>query len=136
MCNKPSRLEDIAGLVADIVSKQKVPVSLVETLRGRLLYAAGHTFGRCTQLAIQLISKAVKEGPLVVIDTRTKGVILAALELLQSAGPRLVNAWTGTRPVLVFTDGACEQDGMQVSHGAVLVDFHTDTYVYFGSEVS
>ena len=135
VCNKPSRLEDIAGLVADIVSKQKVPVSLVETLRGRLLYAAGHTFGRCTQLAIQLISKAVKEGPLVVIDTRTKGVILAALELLQSAGPRLVNAWTGTRPVLVFTDGACEQDGMQVSHGAVLVDFHTDTYVYFGSEV-
>ena len=45
------------------------------------------------------------------------------------------NAWTGTRPVLVFTDGACEQDGMQVSHGAVLVDFHTDTYVYFGGEV-
>ena len=135
VCNKPSRLEDIAGLVAEIVSKRKVPVSLVETLRGRLLYAAGHTFGRCTQLAIQLISKAVREGPLVVIDGRTKGVILAALELLQSAGPRVVNAWTGTRPVLVFTDGACEQDGMQVSHGAVLVDFHTDTYVYFGGEV-
>ncbi|CAL1135587.1 unnamed protein product [Cladocopium goreaui] len=63
VCNKPSRLEDIAGLVTEIVSKRKVPVSLVETLRGRLLYAAGHTFGRCTQLAIQLISKAVREGP-------------------------------------------------------------------------
>ena len=70
-----------------------------------------------------------------VIDARTKNVILAALELLQSSGPRVVNAWTGTRPVLVFTDGACEQDGLQVSHGAVLVDFHTDTYVYFGDEV-
>ena len=137
VCNKPSRLEDIAGLVTEIVSKRKVPVSLVETLRGRLLYAAGHTFGRCTQLAIQLISKAAREGPLVVIDERTKNVILAALalELLQSSGPRVVNAWTGTRPVLVFTDGACEQDGLQVSHGAVLVDFHTDTYVYFGDEV-
>ena len=135
VCNKPSRLEDIASLVGEIVSKRKVPVSLVETLRGRLLYAAGHTFGRCTQLAVQLISKAVREGPLVVIDEKTKGVILAALELLQDAGPRVVSAWTGTRPVLVFTDGACEQDGMQVTHGAVLVDFHTETYMYFGGEV-
>ena len=55
--NKPSRLDDIASLVHSITSKRKVPLSLIETLRGRLLYAAGHTFGRCTQLAIQLISK-------------------------------------------------------------------------------
>ena len=55
--NKPSRLDAIASLVHSITSKRKVPLSLIETLRGRLLYAAGHTFGRCTQLAIQLISK-------------------------------------------------------------------------------
>ena len=133
--NKPSRLEDIASLVHSITSKRKVPLSLVETLRGRLLYAAGHTFGRSTQLAIQLISKAVREGPLVVIDENTKKVILSALELLQQAGPRVVNAWTGTRPILVFTDGACEQDGAQVTFGAVLVDFHSNTFCYFGDNV-
>ena len=133
--NKPSRLEDIASLVHSITSKRKVPLSLVETLRGRLLYAAGHTFGRSTQLAIQLISKAVREGPLVVIDENTKKVILSALELLQQAGPRVVNAWTGTRPILVFTDGACEQDGAQVTFGAVLVDFHSNTFSYFGDNV-
>eukprot|EP00435_Cladocopium_sp_Y103_P048940 s2442_g14.t1 len=133
--NKPSRLDDIASLVHSIVSKSKVPASLIETLRGRLLYAAGHTFGRCTQLAIQLISKAVREGPMVLMDEKTKGVILAALELLKSSGPRVVGAWTGTRPVLLFTDGACEQDGLQVTHGAVLVDFHTDSFLYFGAEV-
>ena len=133
--NKPSRLEDIASLVHSITSKRKVPLSLVETLRGRLLYAAGHTFGRSTQLAIQLISKAVREGPLVVIDENTKKVILSALELLQQAGPRVVNAWTGTRPILVFTDGACEQDGAQVTFGAVLVDFHSNAFFYFGDNV-
>jgi hypothetical protein len=133
--NKPSRLEDIASLVYSITSKRKVPLSLVETLRGRLLYAAGHTFGRSTQLAIQLISKAVREGPLVVIDENTKKVILSALELLQQAGPRVVNAWTGTRPILVFTNGACEQDGAQVTFGAVLVDFHSNTFCYFGDNV-
>ena len=122
--NKPSRLEDIAALVKDVTSKRKVPLSLIETLRGRLLYAAGHTFGRCTQLAVQLISKAVREGPLVVVDDRTKRVICAALELLQRAGPRTVHTWTGLRPILLFTDGACEQEGSVVTHGAVLIDFH------------
>ena len=39
--NKPSRLDDIPSLVHSITSKRKVPLSLIETLRGRLLYAAG-----------------------------------------------------------------------------------------------
>ena len=44
--NKGSRLEDISQLVHTILGKEKVPLSLIETLRGRLLYAAGHTFGK------------------------------------------------------------------------------------------
>ena len=51
-----------------IVDKQKVPTSVVETLKGRLLYASGHTFGKCTQLAVQLVSKAAKSGPMVLVD--------------------------------------------------------------------
>ena len=60
--NKPARLDDIAQLVEAILSKQKVPQSLIETLRGRLLNAAGHAFGKCTQLAVQLIAKAARSG--------------------------------------------------------------------------
>ena len=66
--NKPSRLEDIAKLVESVLIKPKIPLSTIETLRGRLLYAASHTFGRCTHLTIQLLSRASRSGPMVVMD--------------------------------------------------------------------
>ena len=133
--NKTSRLEDISQLVGSILDKPKVPLSLIETLRGRLLYAAGHTFGKCTQLAVQLISKATRSGPFVLLDDKTKGVIRSALEVLQKSGPRVTATWTGTQPVLVFTDGACEQNGTQVTHGAILADFFNERFLYFGDAV-
>ena len=60
--NKQFRLDDISALVDSIVAKDDAPMSQLETLKGRLLYASGHTFGKCTQLAIHLISKSVKGG--------------------------------------------------------------------------
>ena len=48
--DKPSGLEDITALVDQMVSMKKVPLSMVETLRGRLLYAAGHPLRKCTQV--------------------------------------------------------------------------------------
>ena len=133
--NKPARLDDIAQLVNAILSKPKVPQSLIETLRGRLLYAAGHTFGKCTQLAVQLIAKATRSGPLVLLDERTKQVIRSALEMLQTSGPRVVAGWSGTKPILIFTDGACEQEGIKVTHGAVFADFFEDRFLYFGDDI-
>jgi len=133
--NKPTRLDDITQLVNTILNKTKVPQSLIETLRGRLLYAAGHTFGKCTQLAVQLIAKATRSGPLVLLDERTKQVIRSALEMLQRSGPRVVAGWSGTKPILIFTDGACEQEGLKVTHGAVLADFFEDRFLYFGDDI-
>ena len=135
MKNKDSRLKDIGGLVSSVLRKQRVPISIIETLKGRLLYASGHTFGKCTQLAIQLISKAAKSGPMVVIDDGIRKVLMSALHMLLSSGPRKVTSWTGKPPVLMFTDGACEDEGSLVTHGAVLVDFHFLKFLYFGDHV-
>jgi hypothetical protein len=93
--NKPSRIADLQSLVQSICQSETVALSLLETLKGRLLYAAGHTFGRCSQLAIQLISRVARRGPLVVLDEKLKEVINAALLCLMDAKPRLVSAWSG-----------------------------------------
>ena len=53
-----------------------------------------------------------------------------------SAGPRVISAWSGIPPVLIFSDGACEQDGQQVTHGAVLVDLYQQSFLYFGDDVA
>ena len=120
--NKPSRIADLQSLVQSICQSETVALSLLETLKGRLLYAAGHTFGRCSQLAIQLISRVARRGPLVVLDEKLKEVINAALLCLMDAKPRHVSAWSGRPPLIIFTDGACEEDGLCVTHGAAYYD--------------
>ena len=46
-----------------------------------------------------------------------------------------MKAWKDEWPVLIFTDGACEEDGVVVTHGAVLCDVTTGSYFFFGDHV-
>ena len=133
--NKPSRIADLQSLVQSICQSETVALSLLETLKGRLLYAAGHTFGRCSQLAIQLISRVARRGPLVVLDEKLKEVINRALLCLMDAKPRHVSAWSGRPPLIIFTDGACEEDGLCVTHGAVYYDPESHHALMFGDHV-
>ena len=130
--NKPSRLEDLQSLVTSVCNQQSVPLSTLETLKGRLLYAAGHCFGRCTQLSIQLISKVARRGPLVLLDPQLKFVIREALKCLVESRPRRVAAWSGRPPIVVFTDGACEDEARSVTHGAALYDPESGQALMFG----
>ena len=133
--NKPSRISDLQELVNNICNSQTVAISSLETLKGRLLYAAGHTFGRCTQLAIQLISRVARRGPLVLPDDHLKDVIVSAMHCLVHSKPRRVEAWSGRVPILLFTDGACENEGELVTHGAVLFDPEPNLALMFGDEI-
>ena len=133
--NKDSRIKDIGALVEQVCAKDLIPMSVLETLKGRLLYAAGHTFGRCTQLSIQLVARLSRRGPLVVVDQAFKDVLRNAFTTLESAQPRFVEAWSGRWPIVVFTDGACEDEGNSVSYGAVLHDAESGTSLMFGDEV-
>ena len=133
--NKPSRISDLESLVQSICDSQTVTLSTLETLKGRLLYAAGHTFGRCTQLAIQLISKVSRRSPLGLLDDQLKDVIKGALKCLMDAKPRRISAWSGRLPIIVFTDGACEEQGDVVTHGATLYDPESSLALMFGDTV-
>eukprot|EP00435_Cladocopium_sp_Y103_P017790 s259_g4.t1 len=131
--NKASRVADIGAMVEDVCGRDTAPSSLLETLKGRLLYAAGHTFGRCTQLAIQLVSKLSRRGPMLLIEFRS--VLRQAFSFLSDARPRQIGAWTGQAPVIVFTDGACEEDGQTVTHGATLFDPSSGCALMFGDDI-
>ena len=119
----------------EVCSKSLVPLSLLETMKGRLLYAAGHTFGRCTQLTIQLLSRLARRGPMVVVDESFRSVLRRAFTSLSTAKPREVSAWSKRPPVIVFTDGACEEEGQTVTHGAVLYDPESGASLMFGESV-
>ena len=133
--NKPSRIEDLQNLVSEVCRGETAAMSTLETLRGRMLYAAGHTFGRCTQLSIQLISRATRRGPRVLMTEELKVAIRRAMLQLVDAKPRRVEAWSGRPPVILFTDGACEERGQLVTHGAALFDQESGLALMFGDHV-
>jgi hypothetical protein len=122
--NKEARLLQLNQQVDELKSllKYSAPRAMLESLKGRLLYAAGHTYGRTTQLACQLLHKFGGQGPSVTVTPELVHVVSEALSLLMEAKPRLVQSWSECQPVLVFTDGAVEDSLQSVTHGAVLVD--------------
>ena len=99
------------------------------------MYAAGHTFGRCTQLAVQLVSRLARRGPMVVVDDDFRAVLNGAFACLANAKPREIGAWSGRPPLVIFRDGACEEDGAQVTHGAALHDPEDGLSLMFGDAV-
>lgn len=135
--NKKSRLEQLEQMVSVLKSKQgsRLPRSFLESFKGRMLYAAGHTYGRCTHLACQLLHKLGSSDNGVQVSIELVQASLFALDLLKNSGPRVITPWRWDNPVLVFTDGAAEEEFQKVTHGALLVDTRDGTRAHFGDVV-
>ena len=120
VCNKESRLAQLEEHVAELRKSLHSTISRtqLESIKGRLLYAAGHTFGRCAQLACQLLHRLGGAGPSIKVTPELVYAVSEALEALNSAGPRTIKPWEGMPPVLIFSDGAVENEGATVTHGA------------------
>ena len=137
VCNKESRLAQLEEHVAELRKSLHTSISRtqLESIKGRLLYAAGHTFGRCTQLACQLLHRLGGAGPSIKVTPELVYAVSEALEALNSAGPRTIKPWEGMTPVLIFSDGAVENEGATVTHGALLVDPALNLRCVFGDHV-
>ncbi|CAE7519874.1 unnamed protein product [Symbiodinium sp. CCMP2592] len=132
--NKPGRVEEIGDMVERLASDPGEGARSLPSLKGKLLFAASHVFGRCAQVATQLIHHAEKHqgsGAHACVEAAVR----RALDTLKAAGDRQVNLWSEQPPVIVFTDGACEERGSQVTHGAVIVDVASQTYEVFGGHI-
>lgn len=114
---------------------QKISRASIESLKGRLLYAAGHTHGRCTQLACQLLHKFSGDGPMVSWTVELVHAAAMALEQLMTSKPREIMPWSQQRCVLIFTDGAVEDDFGSVTYGALMVDMCDGSRRFFGGHI-
>ncbi|CAE7629352.1 unnamed protein product [Symbiodinium sp. CCMP2592] len=132
--NKPGRVEEIGDMVERLASDPGEGARSLPSLKGKLLFAASHVFGRCAQVATQLIHHAEKhQGS--EAHACVEAAVRRALDTLKAAGDRQVNLWSEQPPVIVFTDGACEERGSQVTHGAVIVDVASQTHEVFGGHI-
>ena len=134
--NKEGRIEAIEDTVRQCVGARRCDHKQMLSVKGKLLFAAGHVFGKCAQIATQLITQRGNDKSLGRENTEDLlSALQFALDTLKMGGPRCVGAWSMQPPVLIFTDGACGQEGSLVTHGALLFDLVTGRKEVFGGHV-
>ena len=134
--NKKERVAAVSELIDHALTLAKCPAPLTAEIKGKCQFAANQMFGR------------VATGPLHQMSVHQfrchsglmGNVFCTALndfkELLQNSIPRQLKFHADTKPVFIFSDGACE--GSQRGHvtvGAVCYDSSDKTSVMFGTRV-
>jgi hypothetical protein len=121
--NKPKRLEELRTDVERIVASGILRRSEARSLRGRVLFARGQTFGRCGAVALRFLGVLADGRGITSLDERAVGALKWLLNMLLNSRPRELRAHPPP-PLLLYVDGACDQtpSGIRVSIGAVLFD--------------
>jgi hypothetical protein len=96
------------------------PKPLVAELRGRAQYAAAQIAGRIAVGTLNGLADHQYRQTSDDLTASTIGVLQQLLFLVSHAKPRLLHCSAMSQPILVFTDGAAEEDS--ITMGAVVID--------------
>ena len=116
--NKPDRVDGLCAEIDALLEKKFFATAHCESLRGKLRYAAGQTFGRCGGLAFKLLGVHMKSS-----RRWTPEAELALKwfrQFLTASAPRDVRPIPPYGHAVIFTDAACGDDGRVVTAGAVI----------------
>ena len=121
--NKPGRVDSIAVQVNDILEKKPPVLGFKDALsiRGRLSFAEGQTFCKLTAPTARLLARWSAVSFPRPITSELELHLRFAIKHLQDAGPRVIGPKRNDPPVVVFTDGACEEGAGGTSIGGVLL---------------
>ena len=120
--NKPGRLERLLEHFARVKQAGRISLHEAQILHGLLRYACGFFAGRhLHQVCAEIM--AMGSGA---VRSRSKDLSSLcdyAVSTLKASRPRTLTAFSEKRPILIFTDGAWEQN--RGGLGAVVIDMAT-----------
>ena len=116
--NKPGRVQSICQEIDKIRERGSLCFKGALSLKGKVGFAEGQLFYRVAAPLCRLLAKWVSFGCEMKLTQELDLCLSTTKNLLLGAGPRIVRAISMERPVIVFTDGACEEDGTSI--GAVM----------------
>ncbi len=116
---------NIKALAKELLKHGRLGFRVALSLRGKLTCAVWQLFFRASAPICLLLSIWAKVGTERKLSEELLEAIGSIGETLEMSGPRVIKENTGLRPVLVFTDGACEEESTSI--GGVL--FHDDDQV-------
>eukprot|EP00438_Fugacium_kawagutii_P022633 Skav216773 [mRNA] locus=scaffold3064:4705:6270:+ [translate_table: standard] len=138
--NKEDRLDELSTTVQSILDEGRVIPRDLPSLFGRALFVESQLLGRAGRLALSELRALEKQNAASVKLTDIQMQAFAVLlERYKHNIPRTIKNFRTELPVVVFTDGACEQvDGeLHCTIGGVLWDPCEDSKpLAFGAEVS
>ncbi|CAE7026696.1 unnamed protein product [Symbiodinium sp. CCMP2592] len=135
VANKEGRLQTLRTLVDSVCADGFVHPGVLASLKGRFLYASTHTFGRVAMMAVNCLNRHLSGGGVLKLGADEHVLLQHTVDLLEYMRPREVKVSSHDRPVVIFTDGAHEEDEDLTSHGAVLIDPSSRTLLFFGERV-
>ena len=116
------------AILSQYVLRHPMPLSL----KGKVLLAEGHLFGKSSAMACNLLAEILKEG------ISQQGGVLLRIKIsnlcaaLSGAKPRILQRQAESRPVLIFAVGACED---RTTDGGVAI-FHDKSLDMFGAVIT
>jgi hypothetical protein len=134
--HKPKRASEVKEQLYNVLAEGSFSATLAASLRGKLQFMESATFGNAARGAYRVFRHAdtVAHKLLNREDRETLHWLVAWLDY---APPRLVSPGFQGKPLLLFSDGACEYVNMdrKLSCGAVLYDPRDNALLMFGFEV-
>ena len=108
--NKPGRIESIKALAKEILKHGRLGFKGALSLRGKLTYAEGQLFFRASAPICRLLSIWAKVGTERKLSIELAEAIGTIGDTLEMSGPKVIKGNSRQRPVIIFTEGACEEE--------------------------
>jgi hypothetical protein len=120
--NKAGRVDDIKTIMKGIMTKGVITPHEAESLRGKFRYTGAQCLGRLGAWPLKVLGMVAEKGASRPMDTVVIRAFKMMSTILGDGVPRSVStARVAPRSVLLFTDGACEEEGANVTAGGALV---------------
>ncbi len=114
--NKPGRVKGIIGTIDGVLKRGRpwFGFKVALSLCSRIGYAESPTYGRTLAPLGKLLSLWASDGGRKPVTEELACALEFAKRHLSSAGPKMLKPRDSSKPVLVFTDGACEDEGTTI----------------------
>ena len=133
--NKPSRIQALTEQIRKVMTEDKLPPNVASELHGKLQFAQAQIFGKAAMPAIREISNRANEnGRPHNLTDRLRRALEFAIFNLTNAKPRSISACDPVNNIVVFTDGAYEDN--KGTWGFVIRDCADDSKFVSGGIIS
>lgn len=134
--NKPDRVSEVSAQIDSTLKLVRCSAPAVAELKGKCQFAANQFYGRVALGPLHHMSRQQFRCHSGIMSSSFKKSLCDFRELLNAGLPRQLAFKGEQRPVLLFSDGACEGNEREaVTSGAVCLDTVTGKSVMFGSTV-